>query len=59
MYVCSCSSPGVGLVIVMPIYEKGLKENSESLRPISLTLVFRKTTEEIFLNVIAQHVWDN
>ncbi|KAF1478502.1 Mitochondrial proton/calcium exchanger protein, partial [Pygoscelis antarcticus] len=47
------------LANVMPIYEKGRKEDPGNYRPVSLTLVLGKVMEQIILSAITWHVQDN
>lgn len=47
------------LTSTTPTYRKGQKEESEHYWPVSLTLALGKVIEQIILNVITQHMWDN
>jgi len=44
---------------VTPIYKKGQKEDPRNYRPVSLTLVPGKITEQFTLSVLNGHVKDN
>ena len=41
------------------IYKQGHKEDTGNYRPVSLTSVPGKVTEQVILNAVMQHVWDN
>ena len=47
------------LVSVTPVYKKGYKKDLGNYRPVSLTSVPGKVTEQIALGEITQHVQDN
>jgi len=47
------------LTNVMPIYKKGRKEDPGNYRPVSLTSVPGKVTEQIILNAITWRMQDN
>jgi len=47
------------LVSVTPIYKKGRKEDPGNHRPVSLTLVLGKVTEQFILSALTRHVQDN
>jgi len=44
------------LANMMPIYKKGQKEDQGNYRPVSLTLVPGKTTEQIILSAVTRHM---
>lgn len=43
----------------MPIDKNGQKEHLENYRPVSLSSVLGKDTEQIILSAISQHTQDN
>ncbi|GAB0207944.1 mitochondrial enolase superfamily member 1 [Grus japonensis] len=47
------------LANVMPIHKKGRKEDPGNNRPVSLTSVLGKVTEQIILSAITWHIQDN
>ena len=47
------------LANVTPIYKKGRKDDPGNYRPVSLTSVPGKLTEQLILSAITQHVRDS
>ncbi|KFO80239.1 RNA-directed DNA polymerase from mobile element jockey, partial [Cuculus canorus] len=47
------------LADVIPIYNKGQREDLGNYRPVSLTSVPGKVTEQVILSVIMQHMQEN